>query len=77
MPNPVSGDTETDLNGYRFRKKKLIDAEEQVEIALTGFSTNKYFLLVDDRQVESLDDTFGITDRTKVTFLKLIQIVGG
>ena len=69
--------TEMELNGYRFKKKKLIDAEEQVEIALSGFSTNKYFLLVDDRQVESLDELFGITERTKVTFLKLIPIVGG
>lgn len=68
---------EKELNGYRLRKEKKIDADEQVEIAISAFSENKYFFLVDDQQVESLDDEFGITDDTKVTFLKLIPIVGG
>jgi len=69
--------TEQELNGYRFKKEKIIDADEQVDIAISAFSENKYFFLVDDRQVESLDDEFGITDDTKVTFLKLIPVVGG
>ena len=70
-------DTEEALNGYRVKKGKIIDADEQVEIALSAFSDNKFFFLVDDRQVESLDDEFGITDDTKVSFLKLIPVVGG
>lgn len=70
-------DTEKELNGYRLRKKKKIDADQQVEIAIAAFSENKYFFLVDDKQVESLDDEFGITDATKITFLKLIPVVGG
>ena len=69
--------TESELNGYRLKKPKVIDADEQVEIALAGFSENKFFFLVDDLQVESLDDEFGITDETRVTFLKLIPVVGG
>lgn len=69
--------TEKELNGYRFKKAKIIDADEQVEIALSAFAENKYFFLVDDLQVESLDDEFGITDKTKVSFLKLIPVVGG
>lgn len=70
-------DTEKEVNGYRFKKSKTIDADKQVELALTGFTENKYFFLVDDLQVESLDDEFGITDQTKITFLKLIPVVGG
>ena len=70
-------DAEEELNGYRMKGKKAIDADKQVEIALAGFSENKYFFLVDDIQVESLDDEFGITDQTKITFLKLIPVVGG
>ncbi len=68
---------EKELNSYRLKKDKVIDADEQVEIALSAFSENRYFFLVDDRQVESLDDEFGITDDTKVSFLKLIPVVGG
>lgn len=69
--------TEKELNGYRLKKEKDIDADEQVQIALSAFSDNKYFFLVDDQQVESLDDAFGISDHTKITFLKLIPVVGG
>ena len=68
---------EKELNGYRLKKPKTVDADEQVKIALKGFSENKFFFLVDDLQVESLDDEFGITDKTKITFLKLIPVVGG
>lgn len=69
--------TEKEANGYRFKKAKIIDADEQVQIALSAFSENKYFFLVDDLQVESLEDEFGITDETKISFLKLIPVVGG
>ncbi len=70
-------DAEQALNGYRLKKEKKIDADEQVDIALSAFSDNKFFFLVDDLQVESLDDEFGVTDQTKITFLKLIPVVGG
>jgi len=69
--------TEKELNGYRFKKEKTIDADEQVSIAISAFSKNKFFFLVDDMQVESLDVEFGITDDTKISFLKLIPVVGG
>jgi len=69
--------TEKELNGYRLKKVKTIDADEQVDIALSAFTENKYFFLVDNKQVVSLDDEFGITDDTKISFLKLIPVVGG
>lgn len=69
--------TEKELNGYRLKKPKIIDADEQVAIAISAFSDNKFFFLVDDMQVESLDDEFGITGETKISFLKLIPVVGG
>lgn len=68
---------EKHLNGYRIKKEKIIDADQQVDIALSAFSENKYLLLVDDRQLDSLDDEFGVTDATKISFLKLIPMVGG
>ncbi len=70
-------DAERELNGYKLRTKKAIDANAQVKLAIAAFSKNQFFFLVDDRQVESLDDEFAITENTKVTFLKLIPIVGG
>jgi hypothetical protein len=69
--------TEEVLNGYRFKKHKAIDADRQVQVALSAFDENRYFLLVDDRQVEELDEEFGVSEQTKVSFLRLVPLVGG
>ncbi len=65
------------LNGFELFNKRRIDADEQVKNALEAFDRNGFFLLVDDRQVESLEEEFGVTKNTRVTFVKLIPVVGG
>ena len=34
-------------------------------------------VLVDDRQITELDETIHLTEQTKVTFLKLVPLIGG
>lgn len=71
-------DAETTLNGYRVRGlRRQIDAEAQATKALAAFASNGFLLLVDDKQVESLDDAVMITGNTVVSFVKLIPLVGG
>ncbi|WP_046242451.1 hypothetical protein [Hymenobacter terrenus] len=72
-------DSERLLNGggYRLRHTKHIDAEQQVYQALQAFQNNGFFLLVNDRQVESLDEEIWVGDGAKVSFLKLTPLVGG
>ena len=70
-------DAEVTLNGYRVRKSKTIDWERQAEVAEEAFSRNGFFVIVDDRQVESLDDELELTPETEVRFLKLTPLVGG
>ena len=70
-------DTEIGLNGYRMRKGRRINADAQVERALEGFAGNGFFLLVDDRQVEELDEVLVLRPDTKVAFVKLVPLVGG
>ncbi len=70
-------DAEVTLNGYRVRKSKAIDWERQAEVAEEAFSRNGFFVIVDDRQVESLDDELELTPETEVRFLKLTPLVGG
>lgn len=70
-------DTEKGQNGYTFTRKKQIDAEQQVTLALNAFESNGFFVLVDDLQLESLDDELDINDDTNVSFLKLVPLVGG
>jgi hypothetical protein len=70
-------DTERELNGYRLRKPRKIDADEQVQRAIDAFESNRFFMLVGDRQIESLDELIGIARDTRVSFLKLVPLIGG
>ena len=72
-------DSERLLNGsgYRLRHTKQIDAEQQVYQALHAFENNGFFLLVNDRQVESLDEEIWLGEGATASFLKLMPLVGG
>jgi len=70
-------DSERTLNGYEFKTERRIDWKEQLEKALAGFAQNQILVLIDDRQVESLDETVHLSPETVVTFLRLTLLVGG
>ncbi len=70
-------DTELTLNGYRMKKVRALDPEKQYQQALESFEHNGFILLVDDRQVDSLDQVIQVSPATAVTFLKLVPLVGG
>jgi hypothetical protein len=70
-------DTERDLNGYRFRKRRPVNWTKQAEVALAAFESNGFILLVNDRQVESLDEQVRVDPGSRITFLKLVPLVGG
>jgi hypothetical protein len=65
------------LNGYKLREKRKIDWHEQYKRALEAFERNGFFVLVGDRQAETLDDEFEVKVDTDVSFLKLVPLVGG
>lgn len=68
---------EKTLNGYKMRERKKVDPEKQVYIALDAFQKNGYFVLVDDKQAESLEQEVIIKPQTVVSFVKLTPLVGG
>ncbi len=70
-------DAEKTLNGFQMKKPRQIDWQEQFEKATTAFEGNRILVLVDDRQVESLDETIEIEPGTQVSFLRLQMLVGG
>ncbi len=72
-------DSERVLNGasYRLRHTKAIDAEQQVYRALEAFQTNGFFVLVNDRQVETLDEEIWLGEGATASFVKLTPLVGG
>ncbi|MFK8104237.1 MAG: hypothetical protein AB8G15_17045 [Saprospiraceae bacterium] len=69
--------TEQTLNGYKLKKERSIDAEQQCYIALDAFQKNGFFILVDDHQLENLNEEFLVMEDTKVSFIKLNPLVGG
>ena len=69
--------SEQTLNGYKTKKGRQLDAEKQVYTALEAFQKNAYFILVDDRQCEELDEELLMSKETVVSFIKLTPLVGG
>jgi hypothetical protein len=59
--------------------KALFDAEwkKQTEKAWAAFDSGTVVLLVDNRQMDTLEDTISIGADTAITFVKLRPLVGG
>jgi hypothetical protein len=70
-------DSERTLNGYRLKQPRTIDADTQCAKAIDACGGNQIIVLVDDRQVESLDEEIAIGPDTRVSFLRLTPLVGG
>lgn len=68
-------DAEAALNGVRTRRE--VSWKRQRDAALAAFLANGFFVLVGDRQVESLDERIHIGLGTEVSFVKLVPLVGG
>jgi hypothetical protein len=65
------------LNGFKVKPGRIVDAGEQVKVAFNAFARNGFVVLLDDRQVESLDAELVLKPDSTVTFLRLVPLVGG
>ncbi len=65
------------LNGYRLKEPRQIDWKEQFAKAVEAFENHQILILVNDRQMESLDEEIELRPDTKVSFLRLKMLVGG
>ena len=70
-------EAEKTLNGFRVKKRKTIDGEQQVYVALEAFLKNGYFVIVDDEQITDYDKEILVNSETNINFLKLTPLVGG
>jgi hypothetical protein len=70
-------DAERTLNGFRLRIPRQIDWNEQFEQAIGAFEAGRILILVNDRQMSSLDDEIVLSPSTDVAFLRLMPLVGG
>ena len=74
QPEGLEKALNTPGTGAKFRP---INWTRQFEKAVEAFETSRVLILIDDRQAESLDQTFMISPETAVTFLRLTLLVGG
>lgn len=75
--NRMADQREKLLNTKAAGTGHTIDWVPKFEQALKAFENNQVILLLDDTQVEQLDEFVTLTPKTKVTFLKLVPLVGG
>ncbi|MDB5326499.1 MAG: hypothetical protein JWM57_2068 [Phycisphaerales bacterium] len=74
-PTPL----ERALNGPQAgsAKTREVDWKKQFDAACEAFARNGFFILMGDRQAESLDQTIALRHDTTVSFVKLMPLVGG
>jgi hypothetical protein len=70
-------EAERTLNGYRMKKPRPVSAEAQCEKAFASFAANGFFVLLGDKQLESLDTEIEVTHPCELHFVKLVPLVGG
>ena len=51
--------------------------DEAIEAALRAFSANRFFLLVDRRQIVDLDAPFRLAPESAIVFMRLTPLKGG
>lgn len=59
------------------RAGESVARERMIEAAEQGFLRNRFFILLDDRQAEHLDDQLELDKTGEVTFLLLTPLQGG
>ena len=59
------------------RHVREIDWKKQFDVACDAFQRNGFFILVDDKQAESLDEPLTLRHDTRVSFVRLTPLVGG
>jgi hypothetical protein len=64
-------------NGFQMQIKRFIDWLEQYEKAIAAFDKNGFVMLVNDKQVVTLDEELEISEGMEVSFMRLTPLVGG
>ena len=62
---------------YRLQQNRQIAWEPQFQKALDAFLKNGFFILIDNKQAERLDQEFDVGPGTQISFVKLTLLVGG
>ncbi len=53
------------------------NVEMEIEHALTAFREQRYFVFIDDKRIDDLDEIIELCPQTKIHFLRIMPLVGG
>lgn len=56
---------------------QTVDTAAATATALEAFADGFYFVFVDDKQVDDLDQTITVSDDTSLLFVRLVPLAGG
>ena len=63
--------------GQSARRRRPLDAERQIEVALEAVRKGRVIIMFNGVQVRDLDDPLVVTPVSEARFLKLVPLVGG
>jgi hypothetical protein len=63
--------------GFQMPQPRRIDWQRQADRAIEAFERNGFFVLVEDRQVTSLDEELDLSADSDIRFVRLVQLIGG
>jgi hypothetical protein len=80
-PNPVGwfspADPECTLNGAPRERRRPLDTERQIEVALEALRKRRVILLFNGIQIEDIDAPLLLTPVSEARFLRLVPLAGG
>jgi len=65
------------LNGPKRERRRPLDAERQIAVALEALRKRRVILLFNGVQVEDIDAPFVLTPVSEARFLRLVPLAGG
>jgi hypothetical protein len=56
---------------------QIVNPEDAVSNALQSFQDGFYYVFIDDKQIESLEQSFTLHPHSQILFLRLTPLIGG
>jgi hypothetical protein len=71
------GRDEVQLNSPRLQRRRTLDVEAQIAVALEAVRAGRVIIMFNGLQIDDLDQPLFITPVSEARFLKLVPLVGG
>jgi len=54
-----------------------LDVEDQIRVAIDGFSDKKFFVMINSKEISNLDAVIDVDATTDIVFSKMGTLIGG